>query len=357
MKKVRFGIIAAALILVLMAGCAPKKAAPAAASSAPFRVGVQPVAMGVPAAYALEKGYFAAEGLAIDLLVFPTGVPINEAMAAKELDIAMSGAASLFPLATGDFKMLSDINSSGGMGIWTRADSDIMKFQGQAANGSDLYGSAESIRGKSFLCPLGTAAQFNVLRYIAQFGLTDADINTVHMEFGQAAQAFMAGEGDAIAILPPFSIQLEANGGVKVGSFEDATDIALCDMVYVSNELLAARRGDLVKYMRAIYKAMDDMADKKVRKEFTQPWFASEGRVFDDEAMDQEMIDRIYFDRQYISNPNYVFGEALLPYAEFFVKLERIEQNDIENVKKCLDPSLMEEALGIKVKLPNWATK
>lgn len=62
-----------------------------------IRVGTQPTTIGVPAQYALEKGYFKEEGLDVDLVLFPTGAPLNEAIAAGELDVAANGLASVFP--------------------------------------------------------------------------------------------------------------------------------------------------------------------------------------------------------------------------------------------------------------------
>ncbi|MHB8277703.1 MAG: ABC transporter substrate-binding protein [Candidatus Humimicrobiaceae bacterium] len=67
-----------------------------------FIVGTMPKTMGVPFQYAFENGYFKELGLDIEEIIFPTGAPINEAVAAKKIDVAVSGLASIFSLAIGN---------------------------------------------------------------------------------------------------------------------------------------------------------------------------------------------------------------------------------------------------------------
>ena len=59
-----------------------------------LRVGTMALTMGVPVLYAEEKGYFEEAGLNVSIELFATGAPINEAIAAEQIDIAVSGFAS-----------------------------------------------------------------------------------------------------------------------------------------------------------------------------------------------------------------------------------------------------------------------
>ena len=380
MKKNICTVLSMCLMLTLFSGCVPSSGggqAPAGnstgqnegggtsenggenttpVSGTPLKVGLMPSAVGAPVQYALEQGYFEEEGVNIQTVIFPSGAPINEAVAAKELDVAMSGAATVFSLASGNVKLLGDIAGSGGMGIWVRADSDIMNAQGEAADAKDMYGSAETIKGKTFICALGTASQFNVLRYISQYGLTDADVNIVHMEFGAGAQAFNAGEGDAIATFAPYSAQVEAEGAVKCCTFEDATQTALYDMMFARNEIIENRRDDLVKYVRAVERAIEDLSDHDTRTEFSMRWFADEGREYDEATMEQEIADRPYVNKALMTVGSYVFGDAMIGYGEFNVEIGKIEPEGIENIKNCFDDTILEEAVGITVKDPVSST-
>jgi ABC-type nitrate/sulfonate/bicarbonate transport system substrate-binding protein len=357
--KNRFSIVCTAVfILILAVSCVPKQATSSSGgnaktvSSVPLRVGLMPSSVGAPVQYALEKGFFEEEGVTIAPIIFPSGAPINEATAAKELDVAMSGAATIFSLASGNCKLLADVAGSGGMGIWVRPDSPLMKVQGQGSEAKAMYGSAETIRKKTFLCALGTASQFNVLRYLAQYGLTSADVNIVHMEFGAGAQAFIAGEGDAIATFAPYSNQVEAAGAVRLCSFEDATGTALYDMMFTRAEVIQTRREDLVKYVRAIERAMEALSDPATRKAFCMPWFASEGRTYTDDSMAQEILDRPYANKGILNSADYIFGDAMVGYGQFNVDIGTLDAEAMNNIKNCFDSSILEEALSIKVKSP-----
>ncbi len=340
------------LTLALATMCVPFAVAEEAP---PLRIGLMPSAVGAPVQLALEKGYFEDEGVEIETVIFPTGAAINEAMLAGELDIACSGAATVFALATGEMTLIGDVEMSGGMGIWVQPDSDILSVQGEIEEYPEMYGSAETLKGKSFIASLGTASQFNVLRYLEQFGLTDADITLINMDWAPGVQAFIAGEADAIATFSPYSAQAEDGGGVLACTFEDATETALYDMVFVRNSVLESRRDDVVSFLAAFYNAVEDLAtDEEMRFEWSQEWFASEGRVYDDETMAQEIIDRPYVTKELMASEDYILGEAMYSYAQFNVGIGKIEDWQMEYMETCYDASVLSEAIGATVRQPEF---
>ena len=333
---------------ILFAGAAAEQK-----PAAPLKVGLMPSAVGAPVQYALEKGYFKDEGVEIEIVVFPSGAPINEAMAAKQIDVACSGAATIFSLAMGNTKLLADVESSGGMGIWTRPNSPIMTVKGQVPGNPEIYGSAATVKGTKFLASLGTASQYNVLRYIERLGLKESDIQIVHMDWGAAVQAFNAGEGDAIATFAPYSFQVMEKGAVMVTTFEDATQTALYDMMFSRNDIIETRKADLVKFMRAFQRAVEDLANDDVRREFSMRWFAENGRTYTQATMTQEMIDRRYVTKAVMSSPSYVLGEAMPNYARFNVSIGKIEKENLKYVDNSFDPTILEEAIGMDLRAPN----
>ena len=95
-----------------------------------------------------EKGYFEDAGLDVELEIFATGAPINEAMAAGELDVAVSGMASIYALGTGMYTYIGDgVITTGGESIYVREDSDIAKA---GADEDGIIGSAETLKGAPF---------------------------------------------------------------------------------------------------------------------------------------------------------------------------------------------------------------
>ena len=120
-----------------------------------LNVGVLVSTVGIPALYAQDQGWFEEAGLNVNLITFPTGAPVNEAIAARELDIACSGFASVYSLANADCVWLADINTTGGMGIYARKDSPVVAAGHTLSDYPDMYGSAESLKGTKILEPRG----------------------------------------------------------------------------------------------------------------------------------------------------------------------------------------------------------
>ena len=356
MKKL-IAMLLVLCVLGTMVACSKDAgtAADGSGDAEPLRVGLRPSAVGAPVQYAMENGYFDDAGVAVEMVIFPDGGAINEAIAAGELDIACSGAATVFALANGENVLIGDVEMSGGMGIWVQPDSDILSVKGEVEEYPEMYGSADTLKGKTFITNLGTASQFNILRYLQQFGLTDADVTLINMDWAPGVQAFSAGEADAIATFAPYSFQAEEAGGVQCCTFEDATETALYDMVFTSKKVLNDRRDDVVAFTSAFYRATEELAaDDALRAEFSKEWFASEGREYDDETMAQEIKDRPYVTKELMSSDGYILGEAMYDYAAFNVSIGKIEEDQMENMKTCYDASIVSEALGIEVKQPTF---
>ena len=257
-----------AVLAVSLAGCSGSKTnggASQTSKSEVLRVGILPLSVGVPVQYAADQGWFEEEGLNVSLEYFATGAPVNEAIAAEELDIACSGFASIYSLANAGCVWLADVNTTGGMGLYARSDSDVVGAGKNLADGSEIYGSAETLKGKKVLEPLGTAVQYMTECYAAKFGLTPSDVEQVNMEYASAFQAFQTGEGDIAAMNPPYSYQMEDLGYKKICSFEDATGVNMCDGSFARGEVVKDRPEDVAKFVKCLVRAMDELQDENTR--------------------------------------------------------------------------------------------
>ncbi|MDR1157760.1 MAG: ABC transporter substrate-binding protein [Oscillospiraceae bacterium] len=369
MKKAFSILLALALLTALLVGCANTEQPssgptppPGSAQTSPsggqtppsetpnfkkLTVGTMPLTVGVPVQYAYDNGFYADEGLDVEIIIFATGAPINEAYSAGQLDIAVSGLASVYSLANGNAKWVGEINSTGGMGIYVRPNSPILDVKGQVQGKPDIYGSADLVRGVKILGPLGTTAQFNAIGYAKCFGLSSADIEQVHMEYGPAYQAFQSGEGDAFAANPPFSFQAEEAGYVCAASFEDSTGVSLMDGIFCTLDMSDNRHEELVRFIRATYKACEALQDYDTRFAFSKEWFNANGKEYDDKTLASEIAVRDYIDKAYMSQPSYVYGKGMTEIASFFVDDGKIEPANFPNVQASYDKSIIKEALGI----------
>ena len=85
MKKT---IIIAAIVLLAVSFVFANGSQEDSGKAPVLRVATMPLTAGVPVQYAADHGFFEEEGLNVQIDYYATGAPINEAIAAKEADIA-----------------------------------------------------------------------------------------------------------------------------------------------------------------------------------------------------------------------------------------------------------------------------
>lgn len=314
-----------------------------------LRVGLLPLSVGVPVQYAADQGWFEEEGLNVSLEYFATGAPVNEAVAAEELDIACSGFASIYSLANADCVWLADVNTTGGMGLYARSDSDVVSAGKNLPELSNVYGSAETVKGKKILEPLGTAVQYMTECYAQKFGLSPSDVEQVNMEYASAFQAFQTGEGDLAAMNPPYSYQMEDLGYTEICTFEEATGVNMCDGSFARAEVVEKRSEEVSKFVKCLVRAMDALQDDNVRYEYTKKFYTDNGQDFTDENMKREMEDRKYVGTDFMSRDGYKLGEAWVSITDFLVTAEKITADNAPNVGKSINPAFVSEAVGHEV--------
>lgn len=303
-----------------------------------LKVGTMALTCGIPVLYAQEKGYFEEAGLNISVELFATGAPINEAIAAEQIDVAVSGFASVYSLANANCTWLADVNTTGGMGLFVRADSEVAQNP-----------SAETLKGLQVLEPLGTAVQYMTESYAAQLGLSPADINQVNMEYASAYQAFTTGEGDAMAANPPYSYQLMEAGYTQLCSFEEATGVNMCDGCFARNEVVESRSEEVQLFINVLVKAMDELQDDELRSEYTRKVYDENAISCSDADLAHEIEDRDYIGTEAMSASGYKLGAAWVAITDFLVSAEKITAENAPNVPASIDPAYVSAAIGAEV--------
>ena len=356
MKKKFLAILLSLAMVLSLAACGGNKASDGGDGDSNgektydvLKIGMMPFGIGVPAQYAMEQGYFEELGLNVEFYMFSNGAGINEALAAKEVDVGVSGLAMIFSLASGTCKMLADGQISSAMGVYVRPDSPILNAS-QEIDGQTIYGSADTIKGITVLGQTGTSSQYNLDGWLGMFGLSESDINFVNVGLGTDLTAFISGEGDAIAASRPYTFQLEAEGYVNAGNFEQTTDTVLTDVIVARNEVVENRREELVLFLKAYEKALEEIAsNEELRYEMSMEYFNSNGREYSESDMRNEMKVNDYITKDYMSSGDYTFGDAMIGIGKFYSQCGQIEEANLPNVAASFDPSLLEEALGIDI--------
>lgn len=338
MKKILSLLLSLIMVLSLAACGAGGKSNTEDGERDVLRVGTMALTCGIPVLYAQEKGYFEDAGLNVVVELFATGAPINEAIAAEQIDIAVSGFASVYSLANANCTWLADVNTTGGMGLFVRADSEVAQNP-----------SAKTMKGLQILEPLGTAVQYMTESYAAQLGLAPADLNQVNMEYASAYQAFTTGEGDAMAANPPYSYQLMEAGYTELCSFETATGVNMCDGCFARNEVVENRSEEVQLFVNVLVKAMDELQDETLRSEYTRKVYDENAITCSDTDLAHEIEDRDYVGSDAMKAEEYKLGAAWVAITDFLVSAEKITADNAPNVPASINPVYVSSAVGVDV--------
>ncbi len=305
-------------------------------------VGTMANHLGLPVQRAREAGYFKDVGLDVEILIFATGAPINEAMAAGKLDLAVSGLATVHALSTGAYKYIGDgIRSMSGDGVFVRPDSIYAKTPGPKKG---LLGDAKTVKGAKILGPSATSAQYIAIKYVEALGLTADDFDMVSMDFAQALQAFHAGQGDMVSSTPPYSNQLLGMGYVAACDLVSATGQPIVDANYAQKDVVAERREDVKAFLDCYYRASKDLNDDpELRRSLGMKWYAEEGKTVNEQIMNYEITQKSYNTLQTLLEPGNKFGGFMVDIGEFFTRLGMIPQENYPNIAASMDSSIVAE--------------
>lgn len=234
-------LLAVAMVASVFAGCGAKEEAPAKEEAAteatkeedpaeetkePLSLVLshQPYSHGLPSYIGEQEGTFADNGLEVEILWFSGGNTQNEALGADEWEVGAYGSAPAIAAGVAYDAKIIGLNCEDSVSIdyFVRPDSEIAQIQGEVEGYPDIYGNADTWRGKTILCATSTSVHFGLVATLTKLGLTQNDVNIVHMDVPSAYAAFKAGEGDVVALWDPQSYQAEEEGWIRVSSGEAA---------------------------------------------------------------------------------------------------------------------------------------
>lgn len=323
------------------------------ASGQTLNVGVQSSIISIPTVYAEEQGYFDELGLDVNLIVFPTGAPENEGLAAEQLDVASNGLASVYSMASGlcDWIAESDCGSITAK-IYVRPDSPVLEHKGEIDGKPDMYGSVDSLKGLTVLGPTSTLEQWVAASYFAQFGLTaGVEYEYLNMDKAAAAQAMLTGEGDVfVASDVDYCNMMEDAGMVAVATSMEATDTEFNNGFLARKDILEERYDDVVLFLRGVYKAADELqADPDLRNEFAIKFYSENGKPADEEDVAYETEIRPFFVASDMTEDSYYLGAGMLQVGNFFASIGTIEEDQVQFIEEAINVGPLQDALGITV--------
>ena len=244
MKK----LIAMLLALVLVLGLAA-----CGASTAPEAPKTEEVTLNVAymanwgslwaVATADAKGYFAEEGITINLTQFEDGPSEIAAMKQGSMDVAFIGPGAHKLCSKGEAQVF------------------LMQHMGDGDCIIGLNGlkTLEELKGKKVGYSAGTSSENILTTALASVGLTMDDIEAVSMEATALTTAALSNQIDAVAAWSPMSLTIleQAENATDICSNVDFATMASPGSWVVNPDWAAKNADVLVRFNRAMFKAMD----------------------------------------------------------------------------------------------------
>jgi sulfonate transport system substrate-binding protein len=245
-KKRFFGVIAAVVVMAVLTGGYTFAAGQGEGEKAGelLKVGYLPFAGFGPIYVAEMNGWFDDEGVNVDLILFDSGPPLLEAMAAGEIEVGALGGVPTLRTAgreVFDMRIIS-------------VEADVSGFTKIVSDSS--IKSIEGLRGKKVSAPWATTSHYLLGRALEQYGMTMDDIELIEMEVLDAQAAFVAGKIDACVPAPSAIdkiLESREDAHVLFASEDFKEPVYIYDLWVAPESILDSRAEDVEKVLKVFH--------------------------------------------------------------------------------------------------------
>lgn len=257
--------IAIASLVYLSACAAPPVAAPSApgadlpkdtgAQLQTVKFGFVPVAINAPVYVAVEKGYFADEGLKVEFLPIEGGSDAVVQVASGNFDVAGGGisASMLNAVARGiEFEIAAPLHTERPKLASPFVVSKKRFESGELTKMSDLKGKKVATNNR------GTATEWWLSEALRQGGVDITEVEVIGLPFPQIAPALESGTLDGAILSEPFATAAE-DKGLIVRLSEDFVDGFKPTYVYFNKGWVTANPQAATGFIRAFLRGARDL--------------------------------------------------------------------------------------------------
>jgi NitT/TauT family transport system substrate-binding protein len=201
---------------------------------------------------ALEKGYFAEQGIAVEVVGVQTGDEAIRALLSNSADVALGGLIPYSFLALDDQSVkIFAVNAYVG-------DNQVI------ANTSRGIATAEDLRGKKVGYTKTTASDIGIIQFLSAHGMTVHDVELVNMKPLAMAAALQSGQIDAYSSWEPHVFNGQRLLGNDALVFGGGSDVYTWHQALMATDpYLVSHRDALVKFVRALKQAETFIATHK----------------------------------------------------------------------------------------------
>lgn len=245
-------IRAAAALVAAFAALAPVRAAE------PVRIGVLRIPMYGPVFIAQERGYFAAEGLAADLVFFESAEPAAVAVVSDDIDFGVSGTSGgLYSLAgQGALRIIAaGAHETPGFQFFTLVASNRAWDAGLKSY-ADLPGHAVAVS------QIGSPSHYSLALIEEKYGLDPKTIRVLPLQsMANQISAVIGGQAESSILNASGVMPVVQRGAVKLVGFVGDETPWQVGAVYTATRTADARGDFVARFLSAYRKGAKDYHD------------------------------------------------------------------------------------------------
>lgn len=361
MKRTRWvsAILAVAMTAALMAGCGSESGDTSSVSSTatassgetstegtPLKVAVIQYGTSFVNQYIIDQGWDDEAGIPFEVVTFDGGASINEAMAAGEWDVAITGGAAVFGIANYGAKLIGyHMDGTGENSIVAREGDPIFDVQGYNEDCPEVYGDPETVKGSTIITRTGSTTQYMVNTWLTTIGVDPNECELLNMSVDQGVTSFKAGEADYAGITDGTALtQMDENGWKEVASL-NTLGVKMYESLLCTPDAYENRYDDVVKFIELVYRANNALAaDPDLYTEYQKIWDEKNGRNSTDEAMEYDREQRpVLTSDQAKELDLYEFMDNI---TQFYIDCDMLDASAAETVDNNIETGAWEEALA-----------
>jgi NitT/TauT family transport system substrate-binding protein len=229
----------------------------AAANAETLKVGILKVGASGPVYIAQDRGYFAAEGLTVDLVNFEAGQAVAVALVSGDIDVGVTGlTASLYNLASG-----GQIRVVAGLHREVHGFRILGYFASKHAYEAGVT-SLKYVSGHSVaISTIGSTTHYAVGLLAMKYDFPLASVRILPLQsFSNSASAVIGGQADVAMIPSTLNAEMDRAGVKNLGWVGDETPWQI-GVIFVTAKSASERQDRVTRFLRALAQGARDYHD------------------------------------------------------------------------------------------------
>lgn len=193
-----------------------------------------------------------------NMKIYPTGKRLADSY--NSWDVAACGLIPAFDAILKNEAVIIGLGTDETVGntLFVKNDSDILTAKGINGEYPEVFGSAETVRGKTILCTFNSNAHMLVLTWLNIIGLSDQDVRLIDVKPEEALSAFQKGMGDILALWAPDTYLALENNFVPIAEAKECK-INFLTVILANKKFLEQHPEKVKKFLSIYYQSAENL--------------------------------------------------------------------------------------------------